>query len=103
MFLLGIFSRKANRQGIYAGIVASILFTFYALLTSMPIGTEGKERLLIDLGRLNFTHHKYMIGVYSHIVLMIVGYTASFLFRSRPVEETLTWHGWLKLKKQNTS
>jgi SSS family solute:Na+ symporter len=100
MFLLGIFSRKANKKGVYLGIAASVLFTFYALLTSTPIGAEGEEKLLIDLGGLNFTHHKYMIGVYSHIVLMIVGYTASFLFRTRPVDETLTWHGWLKQKNK---
>ncbi len=102
MFLLGIFSRKTNRRGINAGIVASVLFTFYALLTSTPMGLEGRERLLLDLGRFNFTHHKYMIGVYSHIVLMIVGFLGSFLFREKPVEESLTWYGWLKLKKQTS-
>jgi SSS family solute:Na+ symporter len=101
MFLLGIFSRKANRTGIYAGIAASVLFTFYALLTSSPIGIEGREKLLIDLGRLNFTHHKYMIGVYSHIVLMVVGYLTSLVFSSKPVDDSLTWYGWLKLHKQN--
>jgi SSS family solute:Na+ symporter len=99
MFLLGIFSNKANKQGIYIGIAASVLFTFYALLTSTPIGLEGKEKLLIDLGRFNFTHHKYMIGVYSHIVLMIVGYFSSFLFREEPVEDSLTFRGWLRLKR----
>ncbi len=103
MFLLGIFSRKANRQGVNTGIVACILFTFYALLTSTPIGLEGREKLILDLGSLNFTHHKYMIGVYSHIVLMTVGFLASYLFRAEPVEDSLTWYGWLKLKKQNST
>ncbi len=102
MFLLGIFSRRANRQGVNIGIAASVLFTFYALLTSTPMGLEGREKLLLDLGGLNFTHHKYMIGVYSHIVLMIVGFLASFLFRAKPVEDSLTWYGWLKLKKQSS-
>jgi SSS family solute:Na+ symporter len=102
MFLLGIFTRRANKKGIYIGIAASVLFTFYALLTSTPIGLEGRERLLIDLGSFNFTHHKYMIGVYSHIVLMIVGYIASLFFRSDPLEDSLTWYGWLKLKKNKT-
>lgn len=100
MFLLGIFSNKANKQGVYIGIGASVLFTFYALLTSTPIGMEGKEKLLIDLGRLNFTHHKYMIGVYSHIVLMIVGFFCSFLFRAEPVNDSLTFRGWLRLKRE---
>jgi SSS family solute:Na+ symporter len=101
MFLLGIFSNKANKQGVYIGIAASVIFTFYALLTSTPIGLGGKEKLLIDLGRLNFTHHKYMIGVYSHIVLMIVGFLTSFLFRAEPVDDSLTYYGWLKMKRNS--
>ncbi|MBN2698266.1 MAG: sodium:solute symporter [Bacteroidales bacterium] len=100
MFLLGIFSKRANRQGVYIGIAASVLFTFYALLTSTPIGLEGNERLMLDLGSLNFTHHKYMIGVYSHVVLAVVGYAASLFFKSRPVEDTLTYYGWIKLRKK---
>jgi solute:Na+ symporter, SSS family len=31
------------------------------------------KKLLLDLGPLNYTHHKYMIGVYSHVVLVVVG------------------------------
>ncbi|HDR68635.1 MAG TPA: sodium transporter [Bacteroidaceae bacterium] len=100
MFLLGIFSKRANRQGVYIGIVTSVLFTFYALLTSTPIGLEGKERLMLDLGSLNFTHHKYMIGVYSHVVLALVGYISSFFFKSKSLDESLTYYGWLKLKKE---
>jgi SSS family solute:Na+ symporter len=103
LFLLGIFSRKANKKGVYIGIAACVLFTFYALLTSTPIGVEGKERLLIDLGDMNFRHHKYMIGVYSHLVLMVVGYIASLFFKAKPVDDSLTWYGWLKLRKQNST
>lgn len=101
MFLLGIFSRKANRKGIYVGIMASIIFTLYALLSSTPIGIGDKKILLLDLGSLNFHHHKYMIGVYSHIVLMIVGYIFSLLLKDREVENSLTYYGWLQLKKEN--
>lgn len=100
MFLLGIFSRRVNKKAVYAGIIASILFTIYALLSSIPIGAGENETLLLDLGEMNFSHHKYMIGVYSHLVLMAVGYGASFIFNEIPVDENLTYYGWAKLKKE---
>lgn len=99
MFLLGIFSRKATRKGVYIGIAASILFTFYALLSSTPMEIGGQKVLLLDLGNMNFDQHKYMIGVYSHLVLMVVGFGASFFFKEKEVDENLTYYGWLKLKR----
>lgn len=93
MFLLGIFSTRANKHGLYWGIGACVLFTAWALLTSTPIGLEGKESLLIDLGDYNFTHHPYMIGVYSHLVLIFFGYTASFMYKGDKPEPRLTWYG----------
>ncbi len=98
MFLLGIFSRRVNKKAVYSGIIASILFTIYALLSSTPIGVGENKILLLDMGSLNFNHHKYMIGVYSHLVLMTVGYAASFVFNEQKVDENLTFYGW---KKQN--
>lgn len=99
MFLLGIFSKKSNKKGIYVGIIGSILFTLYALLSSTPIGVGENKRLLLDLGNLNFVQHKYMIGVYSHIVLMVVGLVASLFFKEKPVDENLTYYGWKKIKR----
>ena len=93
MFLLGIFSTRANKQGLYWGIGACILFTAWALLTSTPIGLGAKETLLIDLGDYNFTHHPYMIGVYSHLVLIFFGYTASFMYKGSKPDPGLTWYG----------
>ncbi len=100
MFLLGIFSRRANKKGMYIGILGSIVFTLYALLTSTPIEIGGNKILLLDLGSANFTHHKYMIGVYSHIVLMIVAYGASLFFKSKPVDRSLTYYGWKEVRKK---
>ena len=100
LFLLGLFSKRANKQGLYVGIVACVLFTGYAILTSTPIGIGENKRLLLDLGSLNFTHHKYMLGVYSHIVLFVVGYFASFLFKSEKAPDDLTFYGWLKKRKE---
>jgi SSS family solute:Na+ symporter len=53
------------------------------------------------MGSLNFTQHKYMLGVYSHVVLFGVGWLASFLFKTPPVEKNLTWSGWKQIKNEN--
>ena len=100
MFLLGIFTKRANRQGVYIGIVACVIFTAYAVITSTPLGTGDKERLLLDLGRYNFTHHKYMLGVYSHIILFVVGYIASLFFKNVKNINNLTYAGWQENKRK---
>ena len=103
MFLLGIFSKRANMKGLYFGIAASVLFTAYALLTSQHVFWGGKTQLLLDLGKFNFTHHEYMIGVYSHILLCIIGYFASLLFKSEKNIRPLTFYGYLDMKRQKRS
>jgi len=74
IFLLGIFSSRTNRQGMNIGIIACILFTAFAFLTSTTIGVGDRKSLLLDLGSWNFTQHKLMLGVYSHLVVIVVGY-----------------------------
>jgi solute:Na+ symporter, SSS family len=100
MFLLGIFSKRANMEGLYFGIAASVLFTAYALLTSQPVNLGGKNQLLLDLGRFNFTHHEYMIGVYSHILLFAFGYVASLFFKNEKDIRSLTYYGYLDMKRK---
>jgi SSS family solute:Na+ symporter len=100
IFLLGLCSKRANKQGLYIGIVACILFTAYAVLTSTKIETGGEKHLILDLGRYNFPHHKYMLGVYSHLIVLIVGYFASFFFKSKPVDDSLTIYGYLKQRNE---
>jgi SSS family solute:Na+ symporter len=103
IFLLGLLSRRANKQGLYVGIAACVLFTAYALLTTTTIETGGGKQLMLDLGKYNFPHHKYMLGVYSHIIVFVVGYLAGFFFKSQPADDTLTIHGYvkeLKIKKR---
>jgi SSS family solute:Na+ symporter len=87
-------------KGLYFGIGASVLFTAYALLTSTPVFWGDQERLLLNLGKLNFTHHEYMIGVYSHILLLVFGYLASLFFKSDKNVRSLTYYGYLDLKRQ---
>jgi SSS family solute:Na+ symporter len=103
MFLLGIFSQRASMKGLYFGIGASILFTAYAFLTSMPVYWGGEEHVLLDLGNLNFKHHEYMIGVYSHILLFVVGYLASLFFKNEKDIRSLTYYGYLDFKRQKKS
>ncbi|NOY57367.1 MAG: sodium:solute symporter [Calditrichaeota bacterium] len=100
LFLLGIFSKRANKKGLYIGIVACILFTGWAVLTSTPLSLGGEKKLLLDLGKYNFTHHKYMLGVYSHFVLFGVGYIASLFFPHVEKHEDLTIYSWIERRKQ---
>lgn len=83
IFLLGFFTKRANRQGVNIGIITCIVFTAWGFLTSTPIGVHEKK-ILLDLGDYNFKHHPLMLGVYSHLVVIVVGYTAS-LFFPKPV------------------
>lgn len=99
MFLLGIFSSRANKKGVYIGILASILFTAWAILTSKPFGSG--DSIVLNLGRFNYAHHKMMLGVYSHIVLFVVGYLASFFFKQEKEIQHLTYKGYMIMKKKN--
>lgn len=99
IFLLGLLSRRANKQGLYVGLAVCILFTAYAMLTSPQKMPDGSKQALLDLGTWNFTHSKYMLGVYSHIIVLVVGYLASFLFKGEHAHEELTLWGFLNSRK----
>jgi SSS family solute:Na+ symporter len=99
IFLLGLFSARANRQGVNIGIFACILFTAWALLTSTPVGLKNPT-ILLDLGNFNFTHHKLMMGVYSHLVVMVVGYIASLFFPKPILENNLLYSNWKQNRHQ---
>jgi SSS family solute:Na+ symporter len=98
VFLLGLFCARANRQGVNIAIIVCILFTAYALLTSTEIGLGDDKRLLLDLGEFNFTHHKLMLGVYSHLVVIGVGYLASLFFPKPQIDQNLLYSGWRKAR-----
>lgn len=102
IFLLGLLSRRANKQGLYIGIAAAVLFTAYAMLTSskLDFGDGQGERILLDLGDWNFHQHKYMLGVYSHIIVFVVGYVASLFFHTPLADKDLTIYGYLEERKQ---
>lgn len=98
IFLLGIFVPRANKQGLYVGIFACILFTAYALLTSTKLGDS--ESPIVNMGKYNFTQHKYMLGVYSHVILFFVAWASSYLFPKPDVDKSLTYAGWKKVNNK---
>lgn len=99
VFLLGIFTERANSQGINIAIAVCVLFTAYAFLTSTEIEFGGEEFILLDLGEFNFTHNKMMLGVYSHLVVIVVGYIASLFFPKPTLDPNLYYRGWKRNRR----
>jgi len=93
MFILAFLSRRANKGGVWVGIMVCLVFTAWGTFTS------GKERL-IDLGRYNFALPGIMVGVLGHIVLVAAGWLASFFFAPpAPDTHALTLWGWLERRR----
>jgi SSS family solute:Na+ symporter len=89
MFLLAFFSRRANRQGVWIGILANLAFTAWATLTS------GKNKML-DIGDYSFPWAGVMIGVIGHVIVLVVGWLASFCFPAdASAKNEWTLWGWL--------
>lgn len=99
IFLLGLFSARANKQGLTIGIIACVIFTAYAFLSSTKIGLGEHKHLLLDFGRYNFSQHKYMLGVYSHVIVIVVGYIASLFYPKPDISKNLLYSGWLETKR----
>ncbi len=99
IFILGLFSRRANWQGLYIGIAGAILFTAYAVLTTTKFGDS--DTVILDLGSWNFRHHTYMLGVYSHLIVLVLGYATSFFFKTPLADRELTIYGYLDEKKKH--
>lgn len=72
LFFLGFFTRRATRQGCYAGLTACAIFTAWGTLTS------GKEPM-VNLG-LNFPLNPIFIGLVGHLIVFGVGYAWSRAF-----------------------
>ncbi|WP_206684017.1 sodium:solute symporter [Pontibacter beigongshangensis] len=100
IFLLGLFSARANKQGLNIGIISCIVFTTYAFLSSTKFDFGNGPQLLLDLGTLNFTQHKYMLGVYTHLIVIVVGYIASLFFPKPVLDKNLLYSGWLETHRK---
>lgn len=80
LFLLAYLSKRTNRHGVYAGMVACTLFTTWAVLT------KGASPI-VNLGNAwNFPWDELMIGACGHVVMFVVGYTVSWM-NPQPITE----------------
>lgn len=93
LFALAFLCQRATPGGAYTGILAGVLFTVWATLTS-----KGQ----LDFGRFNYTLHPYLIGVFCTAVLFIVGLLASPLFAPRSDAPPLTLWTWLRARKNRS-
>jgi SSS family solute:Na+ symporter len=92
MFLLAFFSKRANRQGLWIGVIAALIFTAWATLTG------GKYKQL-DLA-WSYTWPDVMIGVIAHVIVLVVGWLASFGFPAPQANtRAMTIWGWLDKRK----
>jgi SSS family solute:Na+ symporter len=88
LFLLGFLFERAGKAAANIGIAASLIFTTWATLTL----NGGK---IWNLGRFNFPMHDYMIGVFSHLALLVVGALAALALPNRdPDARRLTFWEW---------
>lgn len=93
MFLLAFFTRRANRQGLWVGVIVALIFTAWATLT-------GSKFKILDLG-WNYTWPDVMIGVIAHLIVLIVGYGASWFFPTDTmVKSEWTFWGWHEKRKK---
>ncbi len=77
LFMLGLLFPSATARGAYVGIVAAVLFTIWGTLTTdkMPFF----DKALIDLGSLNYPLIPFTIGIFNHLIVVLVGYGMSFV------------------------
>jgi SSS family solute:Na+ symporter len=96
MFLLAFLSRRANKQGLWIGIIAALMFTAWATLT----GTKYK---MVSLGGWDYKWPEVMIGVIAHVIVLVIGYSASWFFPSdaKTNNEWTLW-GWLERRRQSS-
>ena len=100
LFALGFLFRWTTARGAYVAIVFCILFTTWATLTRVNL--PGMETALIDLGRFNYALSPYLIGLFSHFILVGVGMLASKLTGGpKSNTENLTFWDVLNSRRRN--
>ncbi len=97
LFALGFLFKWTTARGAYIGIIFCIFFTAWATFTRVKL--PGMETTLLDLGHFNYTLSPYLIGLFSHFVLVIVGLLASKL-AGGPQPDTRDLTFWDVLSKR---
>jgi len=86
LFALAFLSTRATAGGAYLGIAASLMFTAWATLTSKG---QWSPPITYSLDPL-------LIGVFTTVLLFVVGYLTSPLFGPPASSVALTLPGWLR-------
>jgi len=89
LFALGALTKRANAKGALIGIGACVLFTAWATFTSVKL--PALNRVLLDLGAFNYRLHPFLIGVFNHAILFIVGLGASVMLGGKALRETASF------------
>ena len=99
LFSLGFLFRWTTTRGAYIAIAITILFNSWAAFTRITL--PGMETPLLDFGRFNYTLSPFVIGIFSHFVLMGAGMLASILAGGpRPDTKDLTFWDVLERKRE---
>jgi SSS family solute:Na+ symporter len=88
LFALGALTKRANAAGALVGIIACVLFTAWATLTSVKL--PALNRVVLDLGPFNYRLHPFLIGIFNHAILFTVGWVASVWFERKTQRQPAT-------------
>jgi SSS family solute:Na+ symporter len=97
LFLLAFLLPRATRGAVYAGIVTSMLFTIWAVLTKGP-------KPMVSIAPFNFPFDELTIGAFGNIILFAIGAAASLTTASKSAgkttdaDEGTLWH-WLRTRE----
>jgi len=92
LFFLAFLAPRATRTGAWTGIVLSMVFTVWAVLT------KGANPIF-NIGRFNYPWDDLTIGALGNIVLFTAGLVASLLTSATVSEDNGTvWH-WLRVRR----
>lgn len=92
IFLLAFLCARATPRGVQIGIAFNIVFTVWATLTA------GANPVL-KLKSMRFTWSEYLIGVIGQMIVLLVGYVASWLPPQSTRNTELTLWAWLASKR----
>ncbi len=96
LFLLAFFSTRANRQGVYIGMVATALFTAWATAT---VGAKP----LVNMG-YSYPWNDLTIGAVGHVVMLVFGYLGSLLFKTdEAAAREMTYWKWIEIRDAKAS